>query len=108
MVMARSASSSAREDLVTSPGVLAGEGAVQLQVASAVDLPLALERVVAQPAVEGSQGKVAQRVNEALMDLVRVLAEADQVLAPFLAQRLGQDVLDRQVAALKVDLFGVP
>ena len=39
------------------------------------------------------------------MDLVRILAKATQVLAPLLAQRLRQDVLDRQVADLKVDLF---
>jgi hypothetical protein len=41
------------------------------------------------------------------VDLVRILAEARQVLAPLLAQRLRQDMLDRQVADLKVDLLRV-
>ncbi len=42
------------------------------------------------------------------MDLVRVLAEAGEVLTPLLAQRLGQDMLDRQVGFLKVDELRVP
>ena len=90
-----------REDLRTSPGIVARQRMVQLQVAAAVDLPLAFERVVAERAVKGGQGQVAESVHEVPVDLVRILAKAGKVLAPVLAERLRQDVLDRQVADLK-------
>src|ERR1700756_5640143 len=80
---------------------------VQLEVAAAVNLPFPLERVVAERAVKGGQGQVAQSVHEVPVDLVRILAEARQVLAPLVAQRLRQDMLDRQVADLEVDLLRV-
>src|SRR5689334_8846487 len=41
------------------------------------------------------------------MDLVWVLAKTDKVIAPLLAERLRQDVLDRQLGVVKVDLLGV-
>ena len=44
---------------------------------------------------------------EALLNLIRILSEACEVFAPFLAQRLGENVLDRQVGGLEVDLLGV-
>lgn len=44
-------------------------------MAATVNLLLALEGVVAELAVEGGQGQVAERVDEGLMDLVRVLTE---------------------------------
>jgi len=76
-------------------------------VACPIDLPLTLERVVAERPVEGSQGQVAERMHEALMNLVRVLAQAREVLAPLLAQRLRQHMLDCQAGLLKVDLLRV-
>jgi hypothetical protein len=91
------------QDLIASPGILLRERAVQLQMAGAVNLPLPLERVVAERAVEGGQGQVAERVHEDLLDLIRILAQAGEMLAPLLAQRLRQDVLDRQAGLLKVD-----
>src|ERR1017187_1748557 len=72
-------------------------------MAGAVNLPLTLERDVAERAVEGGQGQVAERVHENLVDLVRILAQAGEVLAPLLAQRLRQYMLDRQAGSLKVD-----
>jgi hypothetical protein len=42
-------------------------------------------------------------VHEDLLDLIRILAQAGEMLAPLLAQRLRQDVLDRQAGLLKVD-----
>jgi hypothetical protein len=44
-------------------------------------------------------------VHQALMDLVWVLAKTDQVITPLLAERLRQDVLDRQLGVVKVDLL---
>lgn len=74
-------------------------------MASAVNLSFPLERVVAQLPVEGGQGEVAERVHKGLVDLVRILAKACQVLAPRLTERLRQDVLDRQIGVFEVDAF---
>ena len=73
------------EDLVTAPGFLRRERSVQRQIAAVIDLPLAFERVVAQRAVEGGQGQVAEGMHEALVHLAGVLAKAFEVLAPLLA-----------------------
>src|ERR1019366_90771 len=77
-------------------------------MAGAVNLPLTLERDVAERAVEGGQGQVAERVHENLVNLVRILAQAGEMLTPLLAQRLRQYMLDRQAGSLKVDELRVP
>src|SRR5258708_20662111 len=77
-------------------------------MAGAANLPLPLERVVAECAVEGGQGQVTERVHDALVNLVRILAQAGEMLAPLLAQRLRQYMLDRQAGLLKIDKLRVP
>jgi hypothetical protein len=73
-LVAWAASSSERARISSRPqDACRDERAVELQVAVAVDLLLTVERVVAQRAVDGGQRDVAERVDEALVDLVRVL-----------------------------------
>src|SRR6266568_673247 len=77
-------------------------------MAAAVNLPLALERAIAQRAVESRQSQVAERVHETQVYLAWVLAKACEMIPPLLAQCLRQDVLHGQIAELKVDLLRMP
>ena len=68
---------------------------------------LALEEQVGEPRVPGSQREIAERVSEPVEDLLGIVSIRGQLRLPLGAERLGHDVLDRQVGAIEVEVhFG--
>jgi hypothetical protein len=65
---------------------------------------LALEQLVGELRVPGSEREVAERVPEAIEGLLRVVAALGQLSFPLVTERLGHDVLDREVGAIEVDV----
>ena len=59
-----------------------------------------LEDAVAELGVVCAESQIAQRVQQLVVNRGWVVAGRDEVLAPFVGQLLGHDVLDGRLAAL--------